>query len=61
MIVFYRCRALPDELEDIGQPRFREHTEQLLRTFNHRDLWDVFGVVDDVTVSLLVVFISVRC
>ena len=48
----YRCRAFPHELEKEGAPRFREHTEALLETFTARELWDVFGVIESVKVSL---------
>lgn len=52
-----RCRAFPDELEKEGAPRFREHTEALLETFSSRELWDVFGVIEAVTVrSLLLLY-----
>ncbi|KAI1785118.1 hypothetical protein LXA43DRAFT_900463 [Ganoderma leucocontextum] len=44
-----KCLALPHELETGGRARFREHTEALIDTFDHRVLWDVFGLVADVT------------
>ncbi|KDQ62230.1 hypothetical protein JAAARDRAFT_189576 [Jaapia argillacea MUCL 33604] len=43
-----KCQAPPDELEREGRPRFRDHTEVLVETFDPGDLWDVFGVVADV-------------
>ncbi|PIL37761.1 transcription factor [Ganoderma sinense ZZ0214-1] len=43
-----KCLAFPDNLENPGKPRFREHTECLVETFTPRVLWDVFGVVADV-------------
>ncbi|KAH7904126.1 hypothetical protein BJ138DRAFT_1019557, partial [Hygrophoropsis aurantiaca] len=43
-----RCRAPPDQLATEGPPRFREHTEVLVETFEADDLWDAFGIVGDV-------------
>ncbi|KAI0357042.1 hypothetical protein OH77DRAFT_1531956 [Trametes cingulata] len=43
-----KCRARPDELEKIGAPRFRAHTECLYETFEISTLWDTFGVNGDV-------------
>ncbi|KDQ56151.1 hypothetical protein JAAARDRAFT_195354 [Jaapia argillacea MUCL 33604] len=43
-----KCRAAPDELETEGMPRFRNHTELLVETFDSIDLWDAFGIVADV-------------
>ncbi|KAI1783345.1 hypothetical protein LXA43DRAFT_903762 [Ganoderma leucocontextum] len=44
-----KCQAYPDELEDAGPSRFRQHTEALVDTLSPRELWDVFGVVGDST------------
>lgn len=52
VICIARCQALPDELESMGPPRFREHTEALVDTLSLRELWDVFGVVGNVKVCL---------
>ena len=48
----HRCLAFPDNLENPGKSRFREHTECLVETFTPRILWDVFGVVADVQVQI---------
>lgn len=48
-----RCLALPEELGEEGLPRFRACTEALWDTFDPATLWDVFGLLDDVTVSVL--------
>lgn len=50
--VRFRCLAPPDELEAVDVPRFREHTQTLWETFNAGTLWNTFGVVNDVTVSV---------
>ncbi|TBU51366.1 hypothetical protein BD310DRAFT_834530 [Dichomitus squalens] len=39
-----KCCARPTELETEGPPRFREHTECLMETFDAATLWDVFGI-----------------
>ncbi|TBU25238.1 hypothetical protein BD311DRAFT_780434 [Dichomitus squalens] len=39
-----KCRARPTDLENEGPPRFREHTECLMETFDTLTLWDVFGL-----------------
>ncbi|KAI0739088.1 hypothetical protein C8Q80DRAFT_1222300 [Daedaleopsis nitida] len=44
-----KCRAFPDHLDEAGRLRFRAHTEALWDTFEAGILWDVFGVVHDVT------------
>ncbi|TBU53492.1 hypothetical protein BD310DRAFT_774757, partial [Dichomitus squalens] len=43
-----KCRARPTELDKAGPPRFREHTECLLETFDAPTLWDVFGIDSNV-------------
>ncbi|TBU39994.1 hypothetical protein BD309DRAFT_993389 [Dichomitus squalens] len=43
-----KCRARPTELENEGPPRFREHTECLMETFDAPTLWDVFGIDSNV-------------
>ncbi|TFK79473.1 hypothetical protein K466DRAFT_505488 [Polyporus arcularius HHB13444] len=44
-----KCLALPDELEQIGDPRFRALTDHLCAHYDRRTLWESFGVVGDVT------------
>ncbi|KAI0350129.1 hypothetical protein OH77DRAFT_1573834 [Trametes cingulata] len=44
-----RCRALPHELERAGRPRFRAHTECAMDNLTAAQLWDVFGIIGDVT------------
>ncbi|KAA1477476.1 hypothetical protein DENSPDRAFT_587684 [Dentipellis sp. KUC8613] len=46
-----KCLARPTELHSAGDPRFRELTAQLKNVYRHRpgDLWDTWGIVDDVT------------
>lgn len=51
-LISCRCFARPDELDRAGDLRFREHTEVLVDHFDHGVLWDSFGIVADVIVSL---------
>ncbi|KAI0351106.1 hypothetical protein OH77DRAFT_1568391 [Trametes cingulata] len=44
-----KCLARHDRLDELGDPRFREHTCQLWDTHGPGTLWDDYGVVDDVT------------
>jgi hypothetical protein len=50
-----RCDAFPDELDNVGGPRFREYHEGLVFAYGHdrTTLWDVFGVVRDVQVCVV--------
>ena len=50
LIVVLRCRALPDELENIGKARFKAHTNLVIETYTAATQWDVFGIHGDVTV-----------
>ncbi|TBU36576.1 hypothetical protein BD309DRAFT_995548 [Dichomitus squalens] len=43
-----KCRARPTELANEGPPRFRDHTECLMETFDALTLWDVFGLDSNV-------------
>ncbi|KAI1786592.1 hypothetical protein LXA43DRAFT_897672 [Ganoderma leucocontextum] len=45
-----KCMARPEELATAGDPRFRELHERLRDTYSSADLWDSFGIVNDVTV-----------
>ncbi len=49
-----RCRAFPDDLDQPGRPRFKEHTDYVINTFTARTVWDVFGLNPTVTVSELI-------
>ncbi|TFK84482.1 hypothetical protein K466DRAFT_496496 [Polyporus arcularius HHB13444] len=46
-----KCLATPDNFDTAGLPRFRAHTCNLWETYEDDPgtLWDVFGVVNDVT------------
>ncbi len=54
-----RCQATPDNFDAAGIPRFRAHTCQLWDTYEDDPgtLWDVFGIVDDVTVRMMTVIL----
>ncbi|KIP02027.1 hypothetical protein PHLGIDRAFT_16830 [Phlebiopsis gigantea 11061_1 CR5-6] len=43
-----KCLALPENLEGIGEPRFRDLSECLVDHYEHGKLWNVFGIVKDV-------------
>lgn len=44
---------MPSKLEEEGEPRFRAHTEYLVGALSDSILWESFGIVGDVIVSLL--------
>ncbi|OJT10478.1 hypothetical protein TRAPUB_13008, partial [Trametes pubescens] len=43
-----RCHAVPEAEFVKGPPRFREHDDALQDTYVAQDLWDVFGINNDV-------------
>ncbi len=45
------CHAVPEAEFVKGPPRFREHDDALQDTYVAQDLWDVFGINNDVQVS----------
>lgn len=47
-----RCLSSSANLEDDGEPRFRELTETLLHYFDDDQLWETFGIDAGVIVSL---------
>ncbi len=47
-----RCLSSSANLEDDGEPRFRELTETLLHYFDDDRLWETFGIDTGVIVSL---------
>ena len=53
-----RCLAHPKELDDIGEPRFREQDEVMLEEFDPGILWHGFGIVADAVVRLPSVILS---
>ncbi|KAI0043309.1 hypothetical protein FA95DRAFT_1498828 [Auriscalpium vulgare] len=44
-----KCLAHPDDLDSMGSPRFREHTQHAKATYDAVTLWDAFGIVKGVT------------
>ncbi len=51
----HRCTAYPDDLDgDITGRRSHEHTCALLDAFDLKTLWDEYGVVGDLVVSVQV-------
>lgn len=47
-----RCHAKPSEFDFPGLRRTRAYTEQLLESKSSEVLWDGFGLVSDVVVSV---------
>ncbi|KAH8988107.1 hypothetical protein EDB92DRAFT_1935954 [Lactarius akahatsu] len=43
-----KCTAHKDDLETLGSPRSREHTDGIRELLGLRDLWKLYGVVGDV-------------
>jgi hypothetical protein len=58
MVILGRCCARPDELDRPGTLRTRQHTELLIQYWDAVTLWDVFGVVGDVKVGFVDVFVD---
>jgi hypothetical protein len=48
-----RCYALPSEFDQPGPPRSPEHTDCILEMFGTQDLWDAFGVIEEILVRVL--------
>ena len=46
------------DADDVSCPRSKEHTEELIKTFSSSELWDEYGVDDDIIVSPLCVEVS---
>lgn len=46
-----RCTSLPDTLDTPSIPRRQELTDELLQVFNGKDLWDMYGIDEDLIVS----------
>lgn len=51
LIEVFRCLALPQNKFLEGEPRSRRQREAADAAFTADDLWDVFGINPDVTVS----------
>ena len=50
--LFYRCTALPNNLDGQGVCRCQEHTQRLQQIIDSKLLWDEYGINDDITVRL---------
>jgi len=48
-----RCTALPNDLDGIRGRRNQALTELLMDTLTSKELWDEFGIDDDVIVNFL--------
>lgn len=55
-----RCTALPDDLDGKAGPRSHQHTEALLAEYDLKMLWNDYGIVGDLVVSLSAVFVGGR-
>lgn len=53
ILLTVRCTANPDNLEGESILRCREHTEELVSLFELNVLWDEYGLVGDVVVSIV--------
>ncbi len=51
LFLWSRCSSLPDTLDIPSVPRRQELTDELLQVFNGKDLWDMYGIDDDLIVS----------
>ncbi len=51
LFLWSRCSSLPDTLDVPSVPRRQELTDELLQVFNGKDLWDMYGIDDDLIVS----------
>jgi len=48
-----RCTANPDQLDADGAARSHVHMEALLEAFDLDEVWDAYGIVGDLIVSIL--------
>jgi hypothetical protein len=55
-----RCTARPDNLDGPSMLRRREHTDTLVEMFELGVLWDDYGIVGDIVVSLFLIRILLR-
>lgn len=53
--LFFRCPTERELLETVwnGDMRSKEHTELLAHSFDSKTLWEDYGIVSDIIVSLL--------
>jgi hypothetical protein len=49
----YRCTASNKDLDGEGGRRSHAHTDALFDVFDHKTMWDDYGVIPDVLVSPL--------
>jgi hypothetical protein len=52
VMILFRCYALPSEFDREGPLRTQDHRECLLDIFTSDQLWESFGINDEVVVSL---------
>ena len=62
---FYRCTALPSNIDGLHGRRTRAFTDKLLDTLDSKTLWDEYGIDNDIMVStsfqLLITFYHSDC
>lgn len=51
-----RCTALPHDLDGKAGPRSKEHRDALADAISFKSMWDDYGYVGDVIVSLFYAF-----
>jgi len=52
MMLFYRCKAVDTDLDKPAGWRSHEETRQLREVIDSNQLWDEFGIDDDITVCI---------
>ena len=58
---FFRCTAPATDIDSDGHGRHSQaHTELLVESFELGVLWDEYGLVEDIVVSVLPLIVSSR-
>jgi len=55
-----RCTANPKRLDGQGGPHSHAHTHALLQAFDLNEMWDAYGIVGDLIVSVFMMCHSRR-
>jgi hypothetical protein len=59
--MYLRCLAPHDDLDGMGGYCSRRHREEVLENHGLTDLWDMFGIVGNVTIGLLLYCCLTSC
>jgi hypothetical protein len=57
-VLVIRCTADAKDLDGEAGRRSHVHTDALLRRYNHKILWNDYGIVGDVIVSNILSFVT---